>query len=110
MEKTETKYLFEFYVAGVRFHKLSRCIDSIELGDRLTMTQEPDNHYDPNAVLITFEDTSSENIFKLGYVPAKLAAGVSALMEIKNLYCEVTELTADEVPWKRLKVGIGEEL
>jgi len=92
--------LYEFYVAGVKFHELHKCIDNIKVGDSLPMEPEPTNKYDPNAIKLHFGD------FMVGYVPAKLSADVSAELSIRPLICVVTEVNPAEKPWAQLKVAI----
>ena len=93
----------EFYVAGVQFHELSTCLKEMEVGEPLILTLEPDNRFDPNAVRIERGDTM------LGYVPQRkgdLSAKVSAMMSVKNLYCEVLEVNPELKTWEQLKVRI----
>jgi len=90
----------EFYVAGVQYHDLDKCIRSINEGDELQLVPEPDNSYDPNAVKIMKDD------IMLGYVPAKFSASVAADLTISNPKCYVVKVNPQNKPWERLKVKI----
>ena len=91
-----------FYVAGVRFHKLNTCIKEIEVGQKLTLEPEPTNKFDPNAIKILYKD------IMLGYVPAKLAAEVLVSIELGKVECTVKQINPTKKPWERLKVSIEE--
>ena len=92
-----------FYVAGVQYHEIHKCLKEMEVGDSLQMTPEPTNKYDPNAVRIEFEDVM------IGYVSAKISAEVTALIEsVDEVTCQIIELNKDEKPWKQVKVVIEE--
>ena len=97
---------YEFYVAGVKFHELHKCIKEIEGGTNLSMTLEPTNKFDPNAVRLEFQSLNQNKTFMVGYVPAKLSATISAAVETDTPQCLVTEVNPDEKPWKQLKVAI----
>ena len=90
-----------FYIAGVKFHQAKSCVDKIKKDDFLKLVPEPDNKYDPNAIIISYSDTV------LGYVPMKFSAEVSAFMEIAdNPTCTVVEINPTAPTYEQLKVKI----
>uniref|UniRef100_A0A6H1ZT27 Putative HIRAN domain containing protein n=1 Tax=viral metagenome TaxID=1070528 RepID=A0A6H1ZT27_9ZZZZ len=108
----ERKALYEFHVAGVQHHKLHTCIEEIKVGDILTLTSEPTNRFDPNAVRVEFESINQDSGIMLGYVPAAkgdYSTKVSAAMMTRRLRCEVLELNPEAKTWEQLKVGIFDE-
>ena len=72
------------------------------------MVPEPTNPYDSNAVRLEFPSVDKGENIMTGYVPAKISASVSAVLEVGEPYCEVVELNRDEKPWKQCKVVIRE--
>ena len=102
------KISYSFYVAGVQFHELKKCINQIHADDELTLRPDPTNKYDPNAVEIIFE--GEESVHMVGFVPAKqdLSAKISSLLEITELKCTVLEVTPTAKTWEQLKVRIEE--
>lgn len=97
---------WSFYIAGVKFHELSKCINRLEVDDVLTLTPEPTNEYDPNAVRI--EAFLADGGYMLGYVPKVLSAQVTAaIIAHEGSYtAKIDELTPGEKPWKQCKVSI----
>jgi len=104
----DNKSMYEFYVAGVKFHELHKCINELDEGMYLNLVPEPTNQYDPNAVQIIYSNENEDKNSMLGYVPAKISALVTADLEISDLECKIIELNPSEKPWKQLKVLIKE--
>jgi hypothetical protein len=50
-------------LAGFKYYDGLDVIDRLKIGARVTLALEPDNPYDPNAIVVSFEDK------KLGYIP-----------------------------------------
>jgi hypothetical protein len=61
--------IYEFYVAGVKFHQYPRIKPFIKKGDKVLLIPDPDNQYDPNAVKIIYP--RGDEFFMLGHVPMK---------------------------------------
>jgi hypothetical protein len=100
---------YEFYVAGVKFHQLNSVIDELEEGYELIIEPEPDNKYDPNALMILYDSDILQRVVCLGYVPGKLSAEVSAFVSSTKTKCTITHLDPGEKPWLQLRVSISEE-
>lgn len=99
---------FEFFIAGVKFHRAKECIDKLTIGTELNMIPEPDNKYDSNAVMLIFD--SEIETYMLGYVPAKISGQVSAFLETGDFpVCLITELNPEGKPWEWIKVVIKED-
>ena len=116
---------WEFFIAGVQHHNSKECIDEMKEGDYLTLTPEPTNKYDSNAVCIEFThqtiEGSIENIdgieeeigadydkVMLGYVPAKLSPTITAAIITSKVTCQVIKLDKQAKSWERIRVKIEE--
>jgi len=96
---------WQFYIAGVRHHDIHKVVDELKVEGRLSLSLEPTNKYDPNAVRIESEGTM------IGYVPAKISAQVTAAVTSgkHNIVCEIVEFNPAEKPWKMCKVVVRKE-
>jgi hypothetical protein len=104
------KEKFEFYVAGVQHHDLSRVINEVAEGSELHLEPEPTNKYDKNAVKIMYDSDIDEHMVMLGYVPGRLSADVKHFLSRASLpICEVTKLSPDSKPWNQLMVKIYDD-
>jgi hypothetical protein len=78
--------LITFHVAGANHGYYAKNLNSLAFGTRLKAVREPDNAYDKNAIRL-----DSPEGFKVGYIPAVMAAWVKNLIDQGGyeLYAEV---------------------
>lgn len=96
-----------FYIAGVKFHSLKKCIGELKKGDNLELVPEPSNRFDPNAVRIEYN--SEIDTFMTGYVPKKFSSEIAGMIAIgTGLECKIIQLTPTAKPWEMCKVEVKE--
>ena len=100
--KDEKAPFWEFYVAGVKFHKLSEVMSQLDEGMKLQMVLEPTNKYDASAVRLEHGGKM------LGYVPGRISKDVTKAITHSNnqLECIVMRLKPDNEPWNQLFVRV----
>jgi hypothetical protein len=88
-------------LAGSQFYAVSKIWGEIHIDDRLTLTREPDNRHDRNAVRVDW------NGRQLGYVPrAENRAVARALDAGERLEARVSKLRDDPDPWRRVEFEV----
>ena len=88
-------------LAGSQFYAVARIWNEIRIGDRLTLTREPDNRHDPNAVRVDW------NGQQLGYIPRKENRAVARALDAgERLEARVTKLRDDPDPWQRVEFEV----
>lgn len=88
-------------LAGSQYHALARVWPQLRAGDRLTLTREPDNRHDRNAVRVDW------NGQPIGYVPrAENRAVARALDAGEPLEARVARLRDDPNPWRRVEFAV----
>ena len=88
-------------LAGSQYYALAQVWEQIRPGDRLTLTREPDNRHDRNAVRVDW------NGQQLGYVPrAENRAVARALDAGETLEARVAKLRDDPNPWRRVEFEV----
>ena len=88
-------------LAGSQYYAVAKIWDEIKQGDRLTLTHEPDNRHDRNAVRVDWKGQ------QLGYVPRTENRAVArALGAGEKLEARVSKLRKDADPWKRVELEI----
>ena len=88
-------------LAGSQYYSASRLWTEIRIGDRLSLSREPDNRHDRSAVRVEW------NGQKLGYVPrAENRAVAQALDAGEHLEARVSGLRDDPDPWRRIEFEI----
>lgn len=94
-----------FFVAGVKFHDLSKVIMEIEEGDSVELTPEPANQFDPNAVKIIYMSSEGNEVM-IGYVPKKISAEISGWLEIGDVEATITKVNKTAAPWEQCEVTV----
>ena len=88
-------------LAGSQFYAVSAVWPQIKLGDRLTLTREPDNRHDRKAIRVDW------NGRQLGYVPrAENGAVAAALDSGEKLEARVSKLRDEADPWRRVEFEV----
>ena len=88
-------------LAGSQYYSANRVWGEIRIGDRLSLSREPDNRHDRSAVRVEW------NGQKLGYVPrAENRAVAQALDTGEQLEAKVSRLRDDPDPWRRIEFEI----
>lgn len=99
-----------FYIAGVQFRSADdkEALKSVQEGQELDLTPEPENKFDPNAVAIGWSYIPGEGWF-FGYVPKKHSAEISAALDAGiKLSCTVIKTNFSGKPWEWCEVEIAE--
>lgn len=88
-------------LAGSQYYAVSEVWPQIKPGDRLTLTREPDNRHDRNAIRVDW------NGRQLGYVPrAENRAVAAALDRGEKLEVRVSKLREGHDPWQRVEFEV----
>ena len=88
-------------LAGSQFYAVAKVWNEIRIGDRLTLTREPDNRHDRNAVRVDWKGQ------QLGYIPRKENRAVARALDAgERLEARVTKLRDDPDPWQRVEFEV----
>lgn len=95
-------YLFDTHVAGTsHVEGIMELEPYLDIGDRLNFFREPDNTYDPKAIVI-----KTSNGVKIGYVPECDNVIFSRLMDAgKLLFGKITDKKI-KGKWLKIKIRI----
>ena len=88
-------------LAGSQYYAVAKVWDEIRPGDRLTLTREPENRHDRNAIRVDW------NGQQLGYVPRADNRAVARAMDAgEKLEARVSRLRNDPDPWRRVEFEV----
>jgi hypothetical protein len=101
----------QFFIAGVQFRpkrEIDAAAKEMQVGDRLMLTPEPTNKFDPNAVKIErMNDGEIDVATFLGYVPKKFSSEVSAMLGIgAPVICTVDEVNPFAKTYEMIMVTV----
>ena len=90
----------KFPIAGVKFRgaEVYALLKTLENGTVFELEPEPTNQYDPNAVMINYND--GEKDIHVGYVPKNFSAEISAALEIEPVVCIASDFSGDKKTWE----------
>lgn len=93
-------HLFDSYIAGTTHLKDASVLETIAIGDKLTLQRE-DNKYDSNAIMVLNAEKK-----KLGYVPERDNIVFARLMDAgKLLIAKINKIT-QKGTFKQISIGI----
>ncbi|MBA3998685.1 MAG: HIRAN protein [Candidatus Accumulibacter sp.] len=88
-------------LAGSQYYAATEVWPALKVGDRLTLTREPDNRHDRHAVRVDW------NGRQLGYVPrAENRAVAGALDRGEKIEARISRLRAERDPWRRVEFEV----
>jgi hypothetical protein len=88
-------------LAGSQYYAAARVWNDMRIGDRLTLTREPGNRHDRNAVRVDWQGQ------QIGYVPrAENGAVARALDAGEKLEARVSKRRDDPDPWRRIEFEV----
>ena len=92
-------------LAGSQYYAVAESWAEMKVGDLLTLTREPDNKHDRNAIRVEWKGR------KLGYVPrAQNRAVAQAMDDGERLIARISRLSEDTNPWRRVEFEVYIEL
>jgi hypothetical protein len=88
-------------LAGFQYHEGKALWNQLKEGDALSLTREPDNPYDANAIRVDWQG------HKLGYVPRRENADMARLMDRgQAVQARITRLQKARNPWERIRFEV----
>ena len=98
-----SKIITSFHISGFQHHDGVFLLDELKPGKKLAMVAEPDNPYDPSAIVLRYEGT------KMGYVPRSENELLAQMMFFGHggiFEARVQQVNPEADPWKQVRVGI----
>ncbi len=88
-------------LAGFRYHAAADVWEALRVGDRLELSREPDNAFDPKAIAVTWRGR------KLGYVPRRQNAAIAWAMDRgEPLSARISRLRRHPNPARRVEFEV----
>ena len=99
-QKRTREHLTNFSIAGFSYYEGAIAFSELKIGTELTLTLEPENKYDNNAVALYFQD------LKLGFMPRDENRIIAKLLKLgfNNFEARVQKLDDKEHPEAQIDV------
>ncbi len=98
-----SRIMSTFYISGFQFHGGAFVLDKLKPGKKLKMVGEPDNPYDPNAIVLRYKG------IKLGYVPRSENSQFALMLYFGHadaFEARVLQVDPEAEPWNQVRVGV----
>lgn len=96
----ERRHLTTFNIAGFSYYDGPVVFRDLKIGTKLKLKYEPENKYDPKAVMIKFDG------YKLGYVPRGQNSEISKFLEMGYNVFEIRVQRLDPTAYPENQVGV----
>jgi len=96
------RHFNHFNIAGFTYYEGALVFNQLKTGDELQLAFEPDNRYDPKAVIIHYGE------HKLGYIPRSQNDAIAKLLEMGHnpFVCHIQRLDPAANPEEQVGVVV----
>ena len=88
-------FFMNCHLAGRMYHEADEVWDQLKVGTKLELVREADNRYDPNAVMVCYNDNENDEQVCLGYIPRAQNSTIALLMDLD--YNEIFECRINQI-------------
>jgi len=102
--KETRRTLFICNIAGFSYYEGFSVMGKLKIGDRLTLSADLSNRFDPTAVEIRYGDS------KLGYLPSDRNTTIFNILDMgwEDMFdVRVVKLAGDEHPERQVGISVG---
>ena len=93
--EAKKKYLMDCHLAGRMYHEADEVWDKLKVGTMVQLVREEDNRYDPNAVMVCYNDEEQDEQVCLGYIPRAQNSTIALMMDMG--YSDIFECRINQV-------------
>ena len=101
MKKDASKtYLLHCFIAGLQYYDVLEIWKSLKIGDLVDLIPEPENRYDPNAVMVAY------NGKQLGYLPRSENRHIAKILNagLNPYEARIQSLYQDNPMYERIEI------
>ena len=93
--EAKKKYLMDCHLAGRMYHEADEVWDKLKVGAKVQLVREDDNRYDPNAVMVCYNDRENDEQVCLGYIPRSQNATIALMLDMG--YADIFECLINQI-------------
>ena len=92
------KYFMDCHLAGRMYHEADEVWDKLKVGTKVELVREDDNRYDPQAVMVCYNDEENNEQVCLGYIPRAQYSTIALMMDMG--YSDIFECRINQIDEK----------
>ena len=89
------KYFMDCHLAGRMYHEADEVWNMLKVGTKVELVREEDNRYDPQAVMVCYNDEENDEQVCLGYIPREQNNTIALLMDMG--YSDIFECRINQI-------------
>lgn len=93
--QAKKKYFMDCHLAERMYHEADEVWDKLKVGTMVQLVREDDNRYDPNAVMVCYNDNEQDEQVCLGYIPRSQNNTIALLMDMG--YSDIFECRINQI-------------
>ena len=86
------------HLAGRMYHESDEVWGKLKMGTKVQLVREDDNRYDPNAVMVCYNDEEQDEQICIGYIPRSQNSTIALLMDMD--YTDIFECCISQIDEK----------
>ena len=93
--EAKKKYFTDCHLAGRMYHEADEVWDKLKVGTKVQLVREAENRYDPNAVMVCYNDQENDEQVCIGYIPRSQNNTIALMMDMG--YADIFECRINQV-------------
>ena len=93
--EAKKKYFTDCHLAGRMYHEADEVWDKLKVGTKVQLVREAENRYDPNAVMVCYNDEEQDEKVCLGYIPRSQNNTIALMMDMG--YADIFECRIKQI-------------
>ena len=93
--EAKKKYFMDCHLAGRMYHEADELWDQLKVGKKVELVRESNNRYDPQAVMVCYNDRENDEQVCIGYIPRSQNATIALLLDMG--YADIFECRINQI-------------
>ena len=93
--EAKKKYFMDCHLAGRMYHEADEVWDQLKVGKKVELVRESNNRYDPQAVMVCYNDRENDEQVCIGYIPRSQNATIALLLDMG--YADIFECRINQI-------------
>ena len=107
--EAKKKYFMDCHLAGRMYHEADEVWDKLKVGTKVELVREADNRYDPNAVMVCYNDQENDEQVCIGYIPRSQNYTIALMMDMgyADIFeCRINQVNEQVHPEQQVRLAI----
>ena len=107
--EAKKKYFMDCHLAGRMYHEADEVWDQLKVGTKVELVRERDNRYDPQAVMVCYNDRENDEQVCIGYIPRSQNSTIALMLDMgyaDSFECRINQIDERAHPEQQVHLVI----